>query len=281
MQKRTLGKTGHLLSVVGFGGIVVMNETPDDAARYVAQAIARGINYFDVAPTYGNAEERLGPALEPYRNDVFLACKTTQRDQAGSAEELQRSLERLHTDHLDLYQFHGVTSMDDVEQIFAPAGAMRTFLDARDKGLIDHIGFSAHSEEAALAMLARFDFDSILFPINRYAWYQGQFGARIVEKAVEMGIGILALKTLAQRRWLPDEARTWAKTWYKPIDTLEEALPAARFTLSRPITAAVAPGHAELAWLLCDAVEQFTPLTAAEEAEMAQMGAELTPVFSH
>ena len=279
MQQRQLGKTGHLLSVVGFGGIIVMNEEPDDAARFVARAIERGINYFDVAPTYGNAEERLGLALAPYRKDVFLACKTGLRDRAGTAAELQRSLERLQTDHLDLYQFHGVTTLEEVEQIFASDGAMWTFLEARESGLIGHIGFSAHTEEAALAMLARFPFDTILFPINWRSWHQGHFGARVVARAVEMGVGILALKTLGLRRWLPEEERKWKKTWYKPIDDPQEALLAARFTLSRPITAAVAPGQAELLWLLCDAVEQFTPLTEEEEAHLAQIRNDLPPVF--
>ena len=85
MEKRKLGKTGEMLTVIGFGGIIVMDETPEDAATFVAEAVEeRGINYFDVAPSYGNAEERLGPALEPYRNGVFLACKTGKRDAQGA-----------------------------------------------------------------------------------------------------------------------------------------------------------------------------------------------------
>ena len=114
LPRRSLGKTGVRLSVVGFGGIVVMNETPESASQLVARAIERDINYFDVAPSYGNAEERLGPALEPYRKNVFLACKTQQRTRAGAEAELKRSLERLRTDHFDLYQFHAVTGMSDV-----------------------------------------------------------------------------------------------------------------------------------------------------------------------
>ncbi|MDF1514457.1 MAG: aldo/keto reductase, partial [Anaerolineae bacterium] len=101
MKRRDLGKTGEKLSMVGFGGIVVKDETPASASNIVAKAIDRGINYFDVAPTYGNAEERLGPALKPYRNSVFLACKTTKRDAQHAEEELNRSLQRLDTDHLD------------------------------------------------------------------------------------------------------------------------------------------------------------------------------------
>ena len=145
MEKRGLGKTGESLSMVGFGGVVVMNEEPSFASRVVAQAVERGINYFDVAPTYGNAEERLGPALEPYRKDVFLACKTEKRTAEEASEALHRSLELLRTDHLDLYQLHAVTKMEEVEQILGPGGALETFVKAREQGLVRYLGFSAHS----------------------------------------------------------------------------------------------------------------------------------------
>ena len=136
MEKRLLGRTGEQLSVVGFGGIVVTDEEPQAASRLVAQAVDRGINYFDVAPSYGNAEERLGPALEPYRSNVFLACKTGVRTREEAAASLSQSLQHLRTDHFDLYQFHGVSKMEEVEQILGPGGAMETFLEAREKGLI-------------------------------------------------------------------------------------------------------------------------------------------------
>ncbi|MGB9900592.1 MAG: aldo/keto reductase [Pseudothermotoga sp.] len=179
MEKRVLGRTGERLSVVGFGGIVVMNESVDSAKRIVARAVERGINYFDVAPSYGDAEEKLGPALEPYRDQVFLACKTMERTKEGAWRELNESLKRLRTDHLDLYQFHAVTTLDEVEAIFSPNGAMETFLKAREEGLIRYIGFSAHSEEAALAMLEKFDFDTVLFPLNWASWLGKGFGKKL------------------------------------------------------------------------------------------------------
>jgi len=279
VEKRMLGKTGKRLSVVGFGGIVVKDESPESAAKLVAEAIDRGINYFDVAPSYGNAEERLGPALEPYRSDVFLACKTGERDKEGAASELRASLERLRTDYFDLYQFHGVSKIEEVDQIFGPGGAMEAFQEAKSQGLIKFIGFSAHSEEAALAMLERFEFDSILFPFNWVAWHQGGFGPRVLKKATKMGIGILALKALAKRKWRQGEERTWPKCWYAPVETMEEAVLALRFTLSKPITAAVSPSHAELLWWECEAAEQFAPLSEAEEAELAKMSNGLEPIF--
>jgi len=130
MERRVLGKTGHQLSVAGFGGIVVMNETPEDAARWVAKAVEEyDINYFDVAPTYGNAEERLGPALEPYRKDIFLACKNHKRDRAGAQADLDNSFKLLKTDYFDLYQFHNVHSMACVDEILGKGGAMEVVLE--------------------------------------------------------------------------------------------------------------------------------------------------------
>jgi aryl-alcohol dehydrogenase-like predicted oxidoreductase len=266
MEKRMLGKTGERLSVIGFGGIAVMNETPSDAARIVATAVDRGINYFDVAPTYGNSEERLGPALKPYRKSVFLACKTTQRKAVEAGKELRQSLERLCTDHFDLYQFHGLQKTEDVDIIFGPGGAMEAFQEAKAAGLIRHIGFSAHSEEAAMLMLDRFAFDSVLFPVNFACWQAGRFGQSLLARVLELGIGALALKTLARRPWIDGETRNWPKCWYCPVDQPREVELAVRFTLSKGVTAAVSPSHAELLWLACDAAENYTPLTGTEEA---------------
>src|SRR5512136_924387 len=123
-------RDGVKLSVIGFGGIVVCGLPQKEADRIVAEAFDRGVNYFDVAPSYfdGEAETKLGPALEPFRKRSFLACKTLERDAAGARTELERSLRRLRTDHFDLYQFHAVESLDDVEKIVAPGGAGETFL---------------------------------------------------------------------------------------------------------------------------------------------------------
>ena len=162
---------------------------------------------FDVAPSYGNAEEMLGPALEPYRKDVFLACKTTERKKEGARKELEQSLKNLQTDHFDLYQLHAVTTLEDVDTILGKGGAMETFLEARDEGKVRFLGFSAHSVEAAMALMDRFDFDTILFPFNFATWYAGNFGPQVMEKAKEKGMGILALKAMAWRPWEEGEEK--------------------------------------------------------------------------
>jgi len=282
MEKRILGKTGERLSVVGFGGIIVKDEETSNAARYVSMAVDRGINYFDVAPQYGNAQEKLGPALKPFRKDSFLACKTLERTKKKATSDLAGSLKLLKTDHLDLYQMHSVTTIEEVDRIMGPGGALEAFMEARDKGLIRYIGFSAHTEEAAIAMMDQFEFDTILFPFNWACWLKDGFGIKVLEKALEKQMGVLALKAMAKRTWNEGEKKAWPKCWYCPVDSYEEASMTLRFTLSKPVTAAVAPGHAELLWWACDAADNFGPITD-RETEMLRERAEgldsLTTVF--
>ncbi|MBS7657096.1 MAG: aldo/keto reductase [Candidatus Bathyarchaeia archaeon] len=279
MERRRYGSMGPDLSIVGFGGIIVMNEPISLACRIVDKAIDRGINYFDVAPTYGNAEETLGQALKPYRNSIFLACKTAKRTRKESFEELHNSLKRLQTDYLDLYQLHAVKTMEEVNQIMSGDGAIQTLIQAREEGLIKYTGFSAHSEEAALELLDRFRFDSVLFPLNLVCWFQENFGPKVVKKAQEKGVTILAIKSLAKRRLKKDEIKKWPKCWYAPVEDPEEASLFLRFTLSLPVTSAVSPSHAELLWWMCDTAESFIALTDEEEAELPRRSKGLEPIF--
>lgn len=277
MERRVLGRTGEELSILGLGGIVVSEIAQEEANRVVGEAVDRGVNYFDVAPTYGNAQERLGPALEPYRDDVFLACKTGERSKDGSAQQLEESLRLLRTDHVDLYQMHGLMSVEEVETAFGPDGAMETFEAARRDGKARFLGFSAHSEEAALAALERFEFDSVLFPFNFVCWLGG-FGPKVLEAARERGAGRLALKSVARTFW-PGEERKHPKCWYEPYDDPEKARLAFRWTLSQDLTAAVSPGQAELLPMMLDLAENFRPITADEEQVLREMAGGLTPIF--
>ena len=205
IARRTLGKTGEQLSIIGFGGIVVMNETTGEASNIVAEAVDRGINYFDVAPSYGNAQERLGPALAPYRKNCFLACKTEGRMKDDSRKQLEESLRLLKTDHVDLYQFHALTKMAELDKVLGPGGAMETMEAAKKEGKIRYIGFSVHSAETAVAAMDRYNFDTILFPLNWVLLTQAGFGPQILKKAQEKKMGILALKSMAKTVWPADQ----------------------------------------------------------------------------
>src|SRR4030095_15389483 len=196
-------KNGTDLSIIALGGIVICGLSQEEASRRVAEAYGRGVNYFDCAPSYfnGEAEIKLGEALKPYRSKVFLAEKTMSRDEKGASEEWERALQRFHTDHVDLYQFHAVSSMDDVEKILAPAGAAETFYAARKEGKVRHLGFSDHNSPAALRLMDALELDSILFPVNVNAWENGGFGPQILNKAKSKGMARMALKALAFGKW--------------------------------------------------------------------------------
>jgi predicted aldo/keto reductase-like oxidoreductase len=280
LPKRILGKTGENISIIGLGGVVYMNEEQDRVNQIVQDAIDHGVDYFDVAPTYGNAEELLGPALKPFRENVFLACKTQKRDRTGAEEELNRSLKRLQTDHIDLYQLHALEETREVDRAFGSRGAMDSFLKAKEEGKIRYIGFSAHSSEAALRAMEIFDFDTILFPINYVCYYKENFGAEVLEKAREKKMGILAIKGLARQPWPEGVERAhWPKAWYQPITDPEEANLAFRFTLSQPIAAAVPPGDIRLFQRALEIAHSFTPINDKEKRQLITLAKGLEPLF--
>ena len=281
IEKRSLGRTGEKLSMIGFGGIVVMNATPEQASQRVSEAIDYGINYFDVAPSYGDAEIKLGPALKPYRKDVFLACKTTQRSKEGARRELEQSLKRLETDHLDLYQLHAVTTIADVNTIFSPDGAMETYLAAQKEGKIRFIGFSAHSVEAAMELMKRFNFDTILFPVNYTTWYAGDFGPQVLALAQQKEMGILALKAMLKGPWPKDTKNKIPKCWYEPLTDPEQALMGLRFTLSHPVTSAIPPGNEDLFKMALQLSGRIKPLDTTEVNRVKELGLAGKPLFSY
>ena len=279
MEKRILGKTGESLSIVGFGGIIVAEVNQGDANNYVAEAIDAGVNYFDVAPTYFDAEDHLGPALVGKRNDIFLACKTENRSKKGSEELLHKSLKKLKTDHFDLYQLHAVTTLKEVEQIFSSDGAMETYLKAKKEGLINHIGFSAHSEEAALALMERYDFDSILFPINWVNIFNANFAPKVLQMARSKGMGILALKAMAKTDWAEGAVKKYSKAWYEPIEDEKLAKLAYRYTLSQGVTAAIPPGYIEFFRWAVEAAKDFKAITPDEENQLKSLANGIKPLF--
>jgi predicted aldo/keto reductase-like oxidoreductase len=281
LERRALGKTGEKLSVVGFGGIVVMDATTEQAAERVRAAVEAGVNYFDVAPSYGNAEDMLGPALEPHRKGVFLACKTQGRTRAAAAAELESSLRKMRTEHFDLYQHHAVTKKADVEKILGKGGAMEAFEAAKKAGKVRFLGFSAHSVEAATALLDGYAFDTILFPLNYATWHAGSFGPQVLAKAKEKGMGILCLKAMAKGPWPEGATKRHPKCWYEPLDTPEDAAMGLRFTLSHPVTAAIPPGDETLFAMALKLAARFEPLTAAEIEAIKARGLAAAPLFRY
>lgn len=281
IPKRTLGKTGENLSIIGFGGIMLNDNPQDFANELVAKAFELGVNYFDVSPKYGNAEDRLGPALKPFRNKSFLACKTRERDAKGAQKELENSLIKLQTDYFDLYQLHELSSVEEVEQAFGPGGAMETVIKAKRAGKIKHIGFSAHCIDAALLAMDSFDFESILFPINFACWNAGNFGPQVFAEAEKRGMGILALKAMALNPLNEGEDLVFKNCWYKPIDDEEIMKMALKYTLSKNITAAIPPGQYTLFLKALEFMNGFDYITEAETQKILSLAKNTKPVFMH
>ena len=279
MEKRKFGNTGIELSIIGFGGIVIAHEEQAVADRYVAEAIDEGINYFDVAPIYADAQDRMGPALRGKRNNVFLACKTEKRTAKEAEEAIAESLRKLETDNFDLFQLHGIASMEEAEKAMGPGGAIEAIFKAREKGYIKHIGFSAHSEEAALWLMEQYNFESVLFPMNWVCILNGGFGLKIINKAIEKGAARLALKAMAKSSWPEGAERDFAKCWYEPVNNKELALLALRYTLSQPVTAAVPPGDIRLFRWALEAARSFKPVSEEEIEYLKHACREVKPLF--
>ena len=282
VEKRSLGKTGEMLSVIGFGGIVVMDVSTEEASASVKMAIDAGVNYFDISPSYGDAEIKLGPALEPYRKNVFLSCKTDGRNKEDSRKELEQSLKNMRTDHFDLYQLHAVTTLKDVQTILGKGGAIETFLEARKEGKIRFIGFSAHSVEAATALMNGFDFDTIMFPCNFRTWYAGNFGPQVLALAQEKKMGIIALKSMANTTWPQNADRSkYKKCWYEPLTSEEDILRGLRFTLSHPVTTLIPPGEPQLFRTALNLKDQIKPLTNEEVEKLKTKALNADPLFRY
>lgn len=281
MEKMLLGKTGMNISRVMFGGIVNTDETKEDVSRYVSYAVENGVNYFDVAPSYGNAEEMLGTALEPYRRDVFLACKSGQRKKDGVLKELHNSLKILRTDYFDVYQLHGITSQNDIDEAFSDDGAVSALIEAKKEGIIRNFGISAHNEDIAIQALAYYDFDTVLFPINWALSLGKGFGDRLINLCHYNNTGLLAMKVLAHRLWFYGEERRYPKSWCKTIygnDKLGVA--AMKYALSKGVAAMVPPGNFEQFSFVVEHIDEClkNPLT---QDDIDFLNCELEQVKNH
>ena len=284
MEKRRFGRTGHQSTIVIFGGFAVGLIGQREADGVVDLLLEHGVNHIDVAPSYAEAEQRLGPSLERYRDQFFLGCKTELRGKEEARQELYGSLERLRVDSFDLYQLHNVSTMEALERCFAPGGSLEAILDARDEGLTQYVGITSHGLQAPavqLAALERFDFDSLLFPLNFKMWADEAYrrdATALLQVAAERDLGTMVIKTWTRGPWGDKEHRY--HTWYEPFDSAETIERALRFTLSQPITGAISAGDARLLPMILDAAERFRPMDGAEQAELLAGAAGYEPLFT-
>lgn len=276
MEKRRLGKTELMTSIVTFGGASLGAVSQKEADKAIDLAIEHGVNHFDVAPAYEEAELRIGSWIQRHkecRSLITLGGKTTKRKKKEAREELHRSLERLQVDYFDLYQFHGVHARNELDTVTGPGGAVEGVLEAREKGLTRYIGISGHQLSTHIEALNRFDFDTIMFPLNfiLYAnpkYYRHYESFRKLAK--EKDVGLLVIKTIAKRPWgdkIQSQSPTGQiyETGYEPFDEQEETDNCLRFVLSQDVTTAVTASDVRLVPKLLDAAERFKPLSDAEQ----------------
>lgn len=282
LPRRPLGKSGLTLPVIGFSGLVARDNSPEAVDRAVHESLEMGIDFFDTAASYGDSEPMLAPVLKPLREKIILATKTRERSREGAEAEFNRSCEILGTDHFDMFLVHGIQHLDrDVDPAFAEGGAMSFLLEKKKAEQIRLLGFSAHSTEAALAAMDRYDFDFFYFPISYVPWMKADFGPAVLAKAEEKGIPCIALKALARQRWpegTPREQRC-AKCWYQPIEEPDEASLALRWSLSQNVVSILPPGDEALYRKALALRDCLDPITAEETARLEAMTEDTNPLF--
>ena len=274
MERRRLGRTGQLSTVVAFGSAGVGRVDQDAADRAIQTALDSGVNHIDVAPSYGEAELRLKPCVPRIRTKIFLGCKTKQRTRDAAKAELHRSLERLGTDRLDLYQLHAVCKRHELDECMAKDGALEALIEARDEGLVRWLGITGHSHDAPathLEALRRFPFDTVMFPLNFVLWAIPEYrqdATRLLVHCRQKDVGVHIIKTLAKDPW-GDRPKTHT-TWYEPFTDQAIIDQAVAFVLSQPVTTLCSTGDVTVLPKFLAAAERYRPLTGeTQEALVA------------
>lgn len=288
MERRRLGRTEHQSSVLIYGAASLGEVSQDVADASLAEALEAGINHFDVAASYGEAELRMGPWVPGVRDQIFLATKTGERSADDAWRQVNESLEKLQTDHVDLIQLHAVTSMDELDACTRDGGALEAVLRARDEGLARFVGITGHGHDAPavhLEALRRHPFDSVLTPINpvlaRDAAYLTAYEALVGEVA-RQDTALMTIKTAARRNW-PDGGNSGEySTWYEPWDVQERLTAAVAWVLSHPeVTGIPTPSDTRLLRLMIEAEKARADWTRERaEAFMADAPEYSSPFIS-
>ena len=284
MDKRRFGRSGHMSTVAIFGAAAFYQISQEDADRVMEQVIAAGVNHIDVAPSYGQAEERIGPWMKRERERFFLGCKTMERTSEGAWNELQQSLNRLQTKSFDLYQCHAITKMEELDAVTMKGGALEAFEKARREGLIQYIGITGHgvnAPEIYLEALRRYDFDSVLFPLNFVQMANPEFhrhAKELISVCRSKDVGTMVIKSVTKGPW-GDKQHT-ATTWYEPFDEMEIIQKAVNFALSYEITGLCTAGDVHILPMMIQACENYMELNHDQMEEMIESGKKYEPLFS-
>lgn len=283
MEKRRFGRTEHLSTVAIFGAVALGQIDQPAADKVMEQVVAAGINHYDVAPSYGDAELRLGPWMPKVRDSVFLGCKTTERTRQGAKAEMFESLKRLQVERFDLYQLHAVTTMQELDAVTGKDGALETFIEAREQGLTRYLGITGHGMQVAeifLEALRRFDFDSVLFPIN-YKLFSIPAYREKAEELLQVckakDVGVMIIKSVAKGPW--GEKTQRYHTWYEPFDDAEHIQKGINFALSQEVTGICTTGDYRVLPTVLEACEHYRKLSREEQDALIREGEALENMF--
>jgi predicted aldo/keto reductase-like oxidoreductase len=284
VQQRRLGRLGHQSSVLIYGAAALGEADQDTADASIRLALDAGINHFDVAASYGDAELRLGPWMPEIRDRIFLATKTGLRDRDEAWAQINRSLERLRTDHVDLIQVHAVGDLPELDLVTRPGGSLEAVVRAREEGLAGAVGITGHGHDAPtthLEALARFPFDTVLSPLNWVLAQDPAYLAAYEALAAEVqaqDAGLMIIKSAARRNW-PEPVEHTYTTWYEPFDDQDRITAAVAWVLAHPeVTGIATPGDVRLLPLVIEAERHLDEVTPdGAEAVLAKAGAYSSP----
>ena len=272
IPKQLFGRTGHTSSRIIFGAYALKKATQADAERVLDLLLEHGVNHIDAAKMYGKAEGRIGPWLEQRRDDFFVATKTRSRTYQGAWDDLQRSLERLRVDCVDLWQMHGLTGPAGWERAMGAGGTLEAFVHAREQGLVRYLGVTGHGVKAAamhLLSLERFDFDAVMLPYSYVLMQNPRYAAdmaALVALCRERNVAIQTIKSTARCPWAgrPKTYNTW---FYEPLVAQDAIDKAVHWVLGDPKVFLITAGDMQLLPKVLDAAERFDRQPA--DVEMA------------
>jgi len=269
MEKRTLGRTGHQSTVVTFGTAGIGRVTQDVADKAIQIILDHGVNHIDIAPSYGEAMERMAPWMPDIRDRVFLGSKTRFRTRDEAWADIESIMKRLNVDSFDLFQLHSVIDMDALDQVTATGGALEALVEMREQGITKWVGITGHGPHAPSAHLEglrRFDFDTIMFPLNAAMFRSPEYrqdAEALLAEANSRNLGIQTIKMIARGGW-GDRERD-ATTWYDPHRDQEPIDRALWWVLSQQMHTAPSAGDVTLIPKILDAAERFSPLNSEDQ----------------
>lgn len=273
MEHRRLGRLEHMDSVLIYGGAALGEVTAEEADQSISFALESGVNHFDTAAGYGDSELHLGRWMPEIRDRIFLSTKTDERERVASKRQIDRSLERLGVDHVDLIQLHAVGDLEDLDRATGSGGSLEAAIQAKEEGLARAIGITGHGHEAPathLEALRRYPFDTVMTPWNhvlsRDDSYREDFEA-LAEETRRQDAGLMTIKTVSRRNWPegnPLEGQRYS-TWYEPFDEQEYIDAALAFALSHEqITGMPMVGDVGLIPMLVRAAGRASSMTPAD-----------------